>query len=107
MAAPSRPSRPSRPAGPSDRLVLVDSSAALDLLVLTCRDGDCLAQWTPTPVTRDGRLVVALSVEVCPVCGSSVWEVTECQLSGSPTAQVRRRRAARRSHRSSHSGRGF
>lgn len=104
MAAPHRPSRPSRPARP---LVLVDSSAVLDLLVLTCRDGDCLAQWTPTPIQRDGRAVIALSVEVCPDCGSSVWEVTECQLSGSPTAQVRRRRASRRSHRSSHSGRGF
>lgn len=98
------------PTRPSGSAVRVDTSAALDLLVLTCRDGDCLAQWSPTPVQRDGSEgppVIALSVEVCPVCGSSVWEVTECQLSGSPSAQVRRRRASRRSHRSSHSGRGF
>jgi hypothetical protein len=85
----------------------VDTSAALDVLVLTCRDGDCLAQWTPAPVERDGRLVIALSIEVCPACGSSTWEVTEVQVAGSPSAQVRRRRQARRSHRSSHSGRGF
>ncbi|GAA4872121.1 hypothetical protein GCM10023203_22200 [Actinomycetospora straminea] len=85
----------------------VDTSAALDVLVLTCRDGDCLAQWTPAPVERDGRLVIALSIEVCPACGSSTWEVTEVQVAGSPSAQVRRRRQNRRSHRSSHSGRGF
>ncbi|GAA4930872.1 hypothetical protein EV188_102509 [Actinomycetospora succinea] len=85
----------------------VDTSAALDVLVLTCRDGDCLAQWTPAPVERDGRLVIALSIEVCPDCGSSTWEVTEVQVSGSPSAQVRRRRQTRRAHRSSHSGRGF
>ena len=99
MAAPSRPSRPA---------VRVDTSAVLDLLVLTCRDGDCLAQWTPTPVEKDGRLVVALSIEVCPICGSSVWEVTEVQVASSPSAGTRRSGgSARRSHRSSHSGRGF
>ena len=102
MAAPSRPSRPA---------VRVDTSAVLDLLVLTCRDGDCLAQWSPTPVQRDGSegpAVIALSVEVCPVCGSSVWEVTEVQVASSPSAGTRRSGgSARRSHRSSHSGRGF
>ena len=40
MAAPIHPVRPA---------VHVDTSAALDVLVLTCRDGDCLAQWTPAP----------------------------------------------------------
>jgi hypothetical protein len=83
--------------------VQVDSSASLDLLVLTCRDGDCLEQWSPVPVSKDGRTVVALSIEVCPRCGSSSWEVTEVQVSGSPTA-LARRRAGRRAHRSSRSG---
>lgn len=87
--------------------VHVDTLAALELLVLTCRDGDCLAQWTPTPIQRDGQAVIALSVEVCPACGSSVWEVTECQVAGSPSARVRHRRQTRRSHRSSRSGKGF
>ena len=84
----------------------VDTSAALDVLVLTCRDGDCLAQWTPTPVERDGRLVVALSVETCPACGSSTWEVTEAQVASSPSARTRRRGRGT-AHRSSRSGRGF
>lgn len=84
--------------------VQVDSSASLDLLVLTCRDGDCLEQWSPVPICKDGRTVVALSIEVCPRCGSSSWEVTEVQVSGSPTALARRHRAGRRAHRSSRSG---
>lgn len=106
MAAPAQPRR-AHEAQESGSPLRVDTSASLDLLVLTCRAGDCLEQWCPAPITRDGRTVVALSVEVCPACGSSVWEVTECQVSGSPTAQVRRRRDTRRAHRSSYSGRGF
>ncbi len=84
--------------------VQVDSSASLDLLVLTCRDGDCLEQWCPVPISKDGRTVVALSIEVCPACGSSSWEVTEVQVSGAPSSQTHRQRPARRSHRSSRSG---
>lgn len=91
---------------PSAASMHVDTSAALEVLVLTCRDGDCLAQWTPTPIERDGRLVVALSVETCPACGSSTWEVTEAQVASSPSARTRRRGRGT-GHPSSSSGRGF
>lgn len=78
----------------------IESAPSVELLILTCRSGDCVEQWSPEPITKDGRQVVALSIEVCPACGSSAWEVTEVQLR--PVSPKRGRR-----HRSSHSGTGF
>jgi len=87
--------------------VKVATGAVLDLLVLTCRARHCVEQWEPTAIQDGTDGVVQLSQERCPACGSSTWEVTQVQVSGSPSAAVRRRREGRRAHRSSHSGRGF
>lgn len=85
----------------------VQTLALLDELVLTCRSADCVEQWSPAPITTDGGDgVVQLSAERCPGCGSSCWEVTAVQVASSPSAHARRHRGGR-SHRSSHSGRGF
>ena len=35
----------------------VESAASVELLILTCRDGDCVEQWSPAPITKDGRQV--------------------------------------------------
>lgn len=92
MAAPARPPR-SR--------VQVRTAALLDELVLTCRAASCVEQWTPGPIGDDsGDGVVQLSLERCPACGSSTWEVTQVQVAASPS-RARRQRA--RSHRSSRS----
>ena len=85
--------------------VRVAGGACLDLLVLTCRSRSCTEQWTPIPVrSGGGDGVVQLSMERCPVCGSSAWEVTQVQVSGSPS---RRERARGRAHRASRSGSGW
>jgi hypothetical protein len=89
MAAPARPRA----------RVQVRTAALLDELVLTCRAASCVEQWTPAPIGDDsGDGVVQLSLERCPACGSSVWEVTQVQVAPS---RVRRQRA--RTHRSSRS----
>lgn len=71
MAAPARPRA----------RVQVRTAALLDELVLTCRAASCVEQWTPAPIGDDsGDGVVQLSLERCPACGSSTWEVTQVQV---------------------------
>jgi hypothetical protein len=85
--------------------VRVAGGACLDLLVLTCRSRSCTEQWTPVPVSAGGGDgVVQLSMERCPACGSSAWEVTQVQVSGSPSRTTRGRGHA---HRASRSGSGW
>ncbi len=77
----------------------VQTMALLDELVLTCRGLGCVEQWTPAPIRTDGRDgVVQLSMERCPACGSSCWEVTAVQIAGSPV-RARRRTARKRGRR--------
>lgn len=73
--------------------VQVRTAAVLDELVLTCRAQGCTEQWEPAPIPNGaGDGVVQLSVERCPACGSSCWEVTAVSVAGSPS-RLRRRRA--------------
>lgn len=84
--------------------VRVAGGACLDLLVLTCRSWSCTEQWTPVPISQGGDGIVQLSMERCPACGSSAWEVTQVQVSSSPS---RTHRARGRAHRASRSGSGW
>ena len=86
--------------------VRVAGGASLDLLILTCRARYCTEQWTPVPVKDGGDGVVQLSTEQCPACGSSAWEVTQVQVSGSPSRNTRGQTRGR-CHRASRSGTGW
>lgn len=84
--------------------VRVETRSMFDVLVLTCRGRYCTEQWEPAPIQGPGDGVVQLSMERCPACGSSAWEVTQVQVA-SHLAGPQRRPAGRR-HRSSRSGAG-
>lgn len=77
--------------------VQVRALALLDELVLTCRALGCVEQWSPRPFGDAADDVVQLSMERCPACGSSAWEVTQVQIAGSPSRA--RRRMSRRGDR--------
>lgn len=79
------------PARPVSSRVQVRTAALLDELVLTCRSRACVEQWTPAPIPDDsGDGVIQLSLERCPACGSSTWEVTQVQVAASPARRTRR-----------------